>query len=225
MAQQAPEADEDTGAAQAASTDALYARATELKIKGRSKMNRDDLEAAVAAAEKALQGTAAAAAAVALPGAPVSLEQQEQTQAEAAAKRAEEAEKKPEGEPELQPTPEQVNKVTAAATSQLEAIAGDPDLQPHLRRLVVAELQKRTEKARGEAALKQAQGRMGRFKVTKGGRYVTKDGFPTEIATGSILTDTSYDLEHVAKQGIQFERATSVRTAHDELGNQRTEAH
>lgn len=225
MAQQQASEDEDVGATEQASTDALYARATELKVRGRSKMNRDDLEAAVAAAEKALAVTAAAAAAVALPGAPVSLEQQEQTQAEALAKRAAEAEKKPEEEPEQQATPEQANKIKQAATDQLQAIAGDPELRPHLRRLVVAELQLRTERSRAESAHKQAQGRMGRFKVTRGGRYVTKDGFPTEIATGSILTDTSFDLEHVSKQGILFERAQSVRTAHDELGNQRTEAH
>lgn len=201
------EADEDESSA-AASKDALYERATELKIKGRRKMNRDDLEAAVAAAEKELAATAPPADPVLPP---------DEAAARAAASAAE-------GDgPPKEATPEQARKIFAAGTEQLEGLAADSALAPHLKLLVVQELGRRTEKVRAETLHQRALGPMERFKVTRGGRYITRDGFPTELPTGSVITALTHDLEHVRKQNIQFETARAVGVAIDQLGNQVTE--
>lgn len=200
MAQSTQPEDEQDQDEAAASKDALYERATTLKIKGRRKMNRDDLEAAVLVAEKELAAQAPAPEA----GAP----EDGPTETVEAPKEA---------------TPEQARKIFAATTEQLEGLAMDPKLAPHLRTVVVQELGRRTDKARAEQVHQQAVGPMTRYRVTLGGRYITRDGFPTELATGSIITEITHDLGHVHKQGLRFEAARAVGIGYDQLGNQRTE--
>jgi hypothetical protein len=205
----APEEAEDE-----ASKDALYARATELRVKGRRKMSRAELEAAVAAAEAEL------AAAEKPPGAELGAD--EEANAEEAAALAEAALA---GKPPKQATPEQAQKIFAATTEQLEGLTSDPGLAPHLKNLVVQELGKRTTKAREEKMREQARGAMERWKVTSsGGRYITRDGFPTELAAGSVITPMTHDLEHVRKQGFKLVAIHSLGVSLDELGNQVSEA-
>ncbi len=193
-----PEDDQEQD--EAASKDALYERATALKIKGRRKMNRDDLEAAVAAAEKELAANAPP------PEDPPPDAPGTETI-----------------EPPKEATQEQARKIFAARTDQLEGLVADPKLAPHLRALVVQELGSRTEKARAAAAHQSAVGPVDRFKVVAGGRFITRDGFVTELPVGSVITPLTHDLDYVRKQGIQLEPARAVGVGYDQLGNQRSE--
>lgn len=202
-----PEDDQDETVAP--TKDELYERATALAIKGRRKMNRDDLEAAVLAAEKEL---AQQEAVTAQPEAPPDL----------AAATGAAAESERDQAPQ-EATQAQAQKIFAATTEQLEGIVVDPALAPHLKHLVVQELGRRTAKAKADVLHQQAVGAMERFKVTRGGRYITRDGFPTELATGSVITPLTHDLGHVRGQGIVLEPAKSVTVGYDQLGNLRSE--
>lgn len=175
------------------SMDELYARATELKVRGRAKMSRDELVAAIAA------------------------EEQKPLAPEVDDPNGELPEKD-----ERQATPEQAQKIFAARSEMLEGLVADPDAPQYLRTLAAKVLKERGERDQQAATLKAAQGPMTRYKVTKGGRYI-RDGFISELPVGSLLTPTTHDLQDVAKQGIEFEPATLVVVRHDEMGRQLTE--
>lgn len=173
--------------------DELYERATQLKIRHRAKMNRAELFEAIQTAE--LEGNV-----------PVVDESGE--------------DKPVEEKDERQANPEQARKIFSARTEQLEGLLDDPKLPDYLRQLVVAELARRQAAAAAKYNLEKAQGPLDRFKVTKGGRYVTREGFPTFLPAGALVGPTTHDLEDVKRQGIEFEPARVVAVGLDEMGKQ-----
>jgi hypothetical protein len=189
--------------------DTLYARATELKIKGRSKMKRSELAEAVSAAEAQLAAAEA-------------FKEDEKPVAPPVAAEGPAGPRDSEGPPKVA-TPEQVNKIAAASTDQLEMVVADPGLPPHLRAVVTLELGRRTEASRQASQAKLLQTPLERYKVTKGGRYVTKEGFVTELPEGSLVTPLTHDVRHLRDQGIEWVPATVVSVGLDELGKQISE--
>jgi len=197
-----PAAPEEPGEAPAAtvaaeqSMDELYARATELKVRGRAKMSRDELLAAIALAE--LDGGLTPE--VDEPGGD-----------------------DPEGTKPQVATENQAQKIFAASTAQLEFVAQDPEFPAHLKALVVQELGRRASRAQAVYDREKAQGPMERFRVTVGGRFVTRDGFLTELVAGSVVTAATHDLAEVRRQGLQIEPCNLVLVRLDEMGKQISE--
>lgn len=190
----------------ALSTDELYELGKKLQIKGRSKMSAEDLRAACAARiaehgdpteadelEAELETETDVAAAPAGPDAPVIA---------------------------LQLTVEQIQKIKASRIESLEGIVSDPELPEYLRGPIQREIDERLEAAQKAV---QAQARVTpqiRYRVTKGGRYVSPDGFVTHLAEGVLVTPLTHNLKHVAAQGILWESVSDVGVTYGQLGEQ-----
>jgi hypothetical protein len=113
-----------------------------------------------------------------------------------------------------------LERIRNASTTGLWEQLRKPDLPEHLRLTIRGELDLRQRREfERERAAKYAT-RIERYRVTKGGRYVTRDGYITTIPDGSLLTRDTHDLEHVAKQGIECEPAHGVELSEDQLGRQ-----
>ncbi len=172
--------------------DELYQLATDLGVTGRSNMTRQQLLEAVTAAQAAQEAEAARA----------------------------------EGEPEIgskeqeeeQLTVEEGRKIMHASAEQLTAVAQAPSLEPHKRKAIENELARRAAKRKADEEALQAQTPIERWKVTKGGRYVGKDGFITTLPIGSVVTELTHDLAHVRQQKIELERCELVTVSLDQLG-------
>lgn len=178
------------------SFDELYAEATTLRVKGRGKMGYAELKAAVEAAREGFVE-------------PEDLEP-EVRDPDAAAR------------PPEQVTQQQALEIRAAKLEALEGVLGDPNLPAHLRTFIEAEVAQRL-RYQSEAAAKLAlKGPVERFLVTQGGRYTTREGYTTELVTGSVITPNTHDLLHVRQQGIVFQACGEPVVAFDELGRQHT---
>lgn len=187
--------------------DEVYELGKKLRIKGRSKMSPDDLRAACSAA-------------IAEHGDPTDAEELEaelETDTEAQGPAG------PDAPIVIETvTIEQIQKIKAAHVESLEAVLSDVNLPPHLRSAVETELAER--KAAVDAAAKASQQRspMVRNRVTKGGRYVSRDGFVTHLAEGTLVSPLTHDLKHVASQGILWEPVADVAVTYGQLGEQIT---
>ncbi len=179
--------------------DELYELATKLEIKGRSQLSRQDLLEAVKGAQAERDALEAAA-------------KQQNQAAEGAPPSAD-----PDA-PEQELSVEELRKITAGKTDQLELILED-DLEPYLRVAIEAELNARRSKARAEQEAQEAQSALVRWRVVRGGRYVTKDAYVTTLPVGSVITELTHDLEHVKRQGIELARIETLSTERDQLGN------
>jgi hypothetical protein len=196
----------------ALSTDELYELGKKLQIKGRSKMSADELRAACAAR-------------IVEHGDPTDadeLEAELETDTDAAGALPGPA--GPDGPiVEQQLTVEQIQKIKASRIESLEAIVSDPELPEYLRGPIQAEIEEREAAAQ---KLVQSQARvssMVRNRVTKGGRYVSREGFVTHLAEGVIVTPLTHDLKHVASQGILWEPIAEAAVTYGQLGEQITE--
>lgn len=188
----------------ALSHDDLYELATRLQIKRRSKMGEEELREACKAA-------------LAERGEPEALD----PEAKALAEAEEAAASAPaEAAPEPEISLDNLRKIRAASVEGLEVLLADPSLPGFIRRAIEAEVRERqaqTERKRQELA---ARSPMVRFRVTKGGRYVSKDGFPTWLSEGVLVTPLTHDLKHVAAQGIEWEEISGVGVGQGQLGEQ-----
>ena len=187
----------------ALSHDDLYELATKLQIKRRSKMAEDELREAcrVALVER---------------GEPEELD----PEAKALAEAEEAAANAPAEQPEPEVSLENLRKIRGAAREQLEMILNTADLPAYLRRAVEAELSQREAELEEKRRHLAAQTHMVRYRVTKGGRYVSKEGFPTHLSEGTLVTPLTHDLKHVAAQGIEWEEVRQVGVGHGQLGEQ-----
>lgn len=178
--------------------DELYELATELEIKGRSQLSRQDLLEAVKAAQ---------------------LEAQKAPESEAPPASADNEAT----EPEQQLSQDELRKIVAAKTEQLEMILGDQDLPGYLRTAVETEVQQRRDKVLAHQRQAASESEIERWQVIKGGRYVTKEAYVTTLPVGSVVTPYTHDLAHVRQQGIVLERIQGVITTADQLGRPVTE--
>lgn len=114
--------------------------------------------------------------------------------------------------------------VKNAPTEKLRAVLDDPDFPPHLLRAVRDELRERNtayKAAAKQAALRGKQTEQN-YTVAKAARFITKDGFITELAPGCLLTRLTHDLDFVRSQGIELVECKGVEIAYDEMGKQLT---
>jgi hypothetical protein len=117
---------------------------------------------------------------------------------------------------------EQTRRIRANPTSRLQAKLEDKDLPDHLRTLITAELREREQYEKDEAQRQQTSTKIARYRITVGGRYVTRGGYMTELPVNSFITEKTHDLAHVYQQGIRFTPAEAVVVSRDQLGNQVT---
>jgi hypothetical protein len=168
--------------------DELYAEATELKIKGRATMSPHDLKRAVEAAREGQLEV-------------------EDNEPEAAAP-----------DPAMQVTQTEARKIMQATHQSLLDVAKDPNLPPHLKAFIDTEVMRRDQLAGVKLTRESLKGHIDRFVVTKGGRYVTRDGQITQLEAGSLVTPNTHDLAHVQSQGIEYQACGAPEVAWDELG-------
>lgn len=173
------------------SQDELYAEATRLRVKGRAKMTYIQLKTAVEAAREGQLE-------------PDDLEPEEPDAVL----------------PTDQVTQQQAQAIIQATLEQLEGVLADPNLPLHLRLFVQKETASRAERAAEAVQAQSLRTPLERFVVTKGGRYVSKDGCPGWLAEGTLVMPTTHDLRHVAAQGIEFKPCGEPSVYHDELGRQ-----
>lgn len=171
--------------------DELYAEATAFRIKGRGKMSPAELKAAVLEAREGR-------------GELDDLEPEEQEPPR----------------PGEQISQDDARRIIQAKTEDLEMVVQDPGLPGFIRVFIEGEISKRKALQKQVQEKQALKTEMERFRVTKGGRYVTKEGFPTELAVGSLVMPTTHDLRHVAAQGIEFEACGEPSVSYDELGRQ-----
>lgn len=191
-------------------TDQVYELGKKLRIKGRSKMSPEDLRAACALE-------------VAEHGDPTDAEELEadlepETQPIPAGPAGPDAPAVP--EPAV--TVEQIQKIRAARAESLEAVLSDLDLPGYLRAAVETELDERQQAAEAKVQAEARRTAQVRYRVTKGGRYVSKDGFVTHLSEGVLVTPLTHDLKHVAAQGILWESIEDVGVTFGQLGEQIT---
>lgn len=191
----------------ALSTDELYELGKKLGVKGRSKMNADELRAACQTALTERGDPAEVS----------ELETELEPETETVpGPRGPDA--PPVNDPDV--TVEQIQKIKAARIESLEAVISDMELPPKLRQAVVDELEERQKKV---LAAEQAHARyspMVRYRVTKGGRYVSREGFVTHLSEGTLVTPLTHDLKHVASQGILWDQVSDVGVEYGQLGEQ-----
>ncbi len=113
-----------------------------------------------------------------------------------------------------------LERIRKASTSGLQAQLAKPDLPEHLRLTIRGELDLRARREFERERAEKYSTRIDRFRVTKGGRYVTREGYITTIPEGSLLTRDTHDLEHVASQGIEAKPAQAVELSENQLGQQ-----
>lgn len=133
----------------------------------------------------------------------------------------------PEGQDPAADLPLEDREVLAiknAPTEKLRAALDDPDFPPHLLRAIRDELRERSKAQQAQRAQKALQGKQSdqQYTVVAARRYVTKDGFITNLAPGCILSRLTHDLEHVKSQGIELVPCGGVEVAYDEMGNLKT---
>jgi hypothetical protein len=174
------------------SKDELYALATQYRIKGRAKMTVEELRAAVAEAQ-------AAGVEPAIDG--EDLDDGEDTLPGSKAV-----------------TAEQAQVVQQASLDQLEGVAQDPKLEPHLKAYVEGEIAARRKELDERAKHVTLTSPMQRYRVTKGGPFVPMGGPPTTLPAGSMVMATTHDLDAVRRQGIVFEPCEAPKVLHDQLG-------
>lgn len=187
------------------SEDELYELASKLKIRGRRKMARDKL---VAAVKKALAEKA--------PSEPE--EPKEQPRAEERDAFGDEVEERFRA-PEVL-TIEEHQKIRRASTESLQKLVADEEteIKKPVRVAIDAEIARRQGIERERARQEALRSPLDRFVVTKGGRYVTRGGHLSDLREGQMLTRGSYDLKHVQGQGIEFAPCLEVEVGEDQLG-------
>jgi hypothetical protein len=173
------------------SQDELYQEATRLRVKGRAKMTYVQLRTAVEAAREGHLE-------------PDDLEPEEPDVVL----------------PTDQVTQQQAQAILQATQEQLEGVLADPNLPLHLRLFIQKETASRAERAAEVKRSQTLKTPLERFVVTKGGRYVSKDGCPGFLAEGALVMPTTHDLKHVAAQGIEFKPCGEPMVFQDELGRQ-----
>lgn len=176
------------------SKDDLYQLATDLAVQGRSGMTRKELLEAVSSAQAAAEAEASKAAGEAADEAAGGRPEQEQL------------------------TVEEGRKIMHASEDQLAAVVQAPNLEEYKRKAIENELRRRAAKRKADEEALQAQTPIERWRVSKGGRYVGKDGFITTLPVGSLVTPLTHDLAHVRQQKIELERCESVTVQLDQLG-------
>ncbi|CAB4154930.1 hypothetical protein UFOVP650_50 [uncultured Caudovirales phage] len=113
-----------------------------------------------------------------------------------------------------------LERIRKASTSGLQAQLAKPDLPEHLRLTIRGELDLRARREFERERAERYSTQIERYVVTKGGRYVTRDGYITTIPEGSLLTRDTHDLAHVASQGIEAKPAQAVELSENQLGQQ-----
>jgi Rho termination factor, N-terminal domain len=139
-------------------------------------------------------------------------------------------------EPEESSEPEQVStstpdelseedyrRIRAADLEGLQAVLEQEGIaeEPALRAAVEREIAEREAKAEAERKRQALQSSVRQFRVAHGGRYI-RQGHITEIATGSVVSPLTHDLEDVQAQGIELAPLKKLVVAEDQLGNQVT---
>ena len=116
-------------------------------------------------------------------------------------------------------TADQRQKLRAAPDEQVAALLADPSLPVMWRREFQAEADRRAVAAEAAATAARMRSELNKFRITVGGRFVTKQGYVTRLRVGCVVADTTHDLNDLRKQGIQFEPLQGeVKTVEGPLG-------
>lgn len=125
-----------------------------------------------------------------------------------------ETEKEPEskepGPEEYEPTELDMQRIRMGTVPQLEEVLATDGLPPKLAALVDAELKRRAE---AEERSKPKRGQ--RLKTTARALRATRDGFLTEVPTGTLFDLSEADT--LEAEGIPFGVVT-VQLTHDQMG-------
>lgn len=135
-------------------------------------------------------------------------------EAEAAAEKQRVADGVPKKEPEQvegQPlTPEQVETLRDNSTEAIrKALDGPKKLSRHWVIAFEAELATRQTKLDAEALKKKMTSPMNGYLITKGGGFVVR-GRKTKIHTGTVVYETTHNLDALKAQGIEYEPFTGT---------------
>ncbi len=110
-------------------------------------------------------------------------------------------------------------RIGEAPTEALQTVLADQTLPLHLRQMITAQLEARARRAAELEHATKFGSEIARYRVTKGGRFVTEMGV-TELPPGSLVTEATHNFKQLAAQGIEVEPVTSVTIERDQLGNQ-----
>ena len=181
----------------------IYAEATRLRIRGRSKMTISELEAAVATAKAS----------------GVDLQKEDEAKAAAKARPKERdrfGDEVPDPEEEL--TQGDWRRIVTSSSVSLQKILQAEGLKACQRQAIEKVLWDRAEREEERRKAAELRGPMAYYRITKGGRYVTRDGHVTRLRAGGMVTEGSHDLNTLRAQGIEFEPSGGAVKVVDQFG-------
>ena len=166
---------------------AIYAEATELGIRGRSRMSLEELEAAVAEAKANGVGEQKA--------------EERRVRAVAQPKKRDAfGDEIPDDDPPEQITEGDFRRIVTSSTVSLQKILGSDGLKECHRVAIEKVLRERREREEERKRAAMLRGPMVYWKVTRGGRFVA-GGHATNMPEGAMVTSGSHNLDELRAQG------------------------